>query len=278
MPTIMEQLLSTMTDEEKSVIRKKLAENPQIIADDSESSKLLAIYRGEEETPEQKAAREKADRDAAAARQAEADRIARETAAKAASSAGAGAGGGDSAGIAAELRRLSETITAQQSSFNDFKSKVITTDQLPKLGADLTKNVLALAIERADEVSTIRETHRREFGEELDRTKFEEFAKAGEDPTTHVNKYRSITDAYNAYVGERRIQAKIDKGVADGVKQKLSGQEVPGSTQQVALSPAQQVMKKAAESANKDGKSNAMVAAERLKQIARQREESATVN
>jgi len=84
----------------------------------------------------------------------------------------------------------------------------------------------------ADDIFTIRASHREEFGEVLDRKPFEDFFVA------NAPKFgNSLTVAYDAYVADKRTQKKID----DGIKLGLAAQhtrEVPGVSQPGASSPA----------------------------------------
>ena len=75
----------------------------------------------------------------------------------------------------------------------------------------------------ADEIYTIRATHSREFGEELDRATFEAYYAA--EGSKHGN---LLTDTYNAFVGEKRIAKRIAEGVQAGLAAQATA-IVPGS-------------------------------------------------
>jgi hypothetical protein len=151
-------------------------------------------------------------------------------------------------------------------SIDDRFKNVVTMDKINELGANVVGQAATQALRQADEIFTIRDTHRREFNEDWNRAEFEKFVTDNQDPATKRNRYPTLTDAYNAMVAEKRIAAKIATGIADGVKQKTSGATVPGQTTSSALSPAQQVMAKAkaAATGNADGKSNIQSAIDRL--------------
>jgi len=104
------------------------------------------------------------------------------------------------------------------------------------IAEDLVKKGIETAVGRsvnvADDIFTIRASHREEFGEVLDRKPFEDFFVA------NAAKFgNSLTLAYDAYVSDKRTQKKID----DGIKLGLAAQqtrEVPGGSQPGAGSPA----------------------------------------
>jgi hypothetical protein len=84
----------------------------------------------------------------------------------------------------------------------------------------------------ADDIFTIRASHREEFGEVLDRKPFEDFFVA------NAPKFgNSLTVAYDAYVAEKRIQKRVDAARAEGAAATAT-REVPGVSQPGASSPA----------------------------------------
>lgn len=83
-------------------------------------------------------------------------------------------------------------------------------------------NLIGVGAEVADQLYTIRASHYREFNEELDSPKFKEFF--GQNAARYGN---SLPEAYNAYVAERRTQARIDKGIADSLAMRATS-DVPG--------------------------------------------------
>jgi hypothetical protein len=89
----------------------------------------------------------------------------------------------------------------------------------------------------ADDIFTIRASHREEFGEVLDRKPFEDFFVA------NAAKFgNSLTLAYDAYVADKRTQKKIDAGIAAGLAARNTT-DVPGVSQPGASSPAGMFMK-----------------------------------
>jgi hypothetical protein len=163
---------------------------------------------------------------------------------------------------------LGELSNLVNTRFTEFEKKVITVDKLPEYEGKM----LARTIKTAHEIARIESTHEREFNEPLDLEKFnnwyEEQKKAGAN-------FGTIPMAYSAWVSDRRTEAKIAKGIEDGLKAKRSSESVPAQTTAVALSPAQQVLHDARKTSATEGKSNAVKAAERLAQLQREREGTA---
>lgn len=142
-------------------------------------------------------------------------------------------GQSDPRSAAFDLDQLNATLDSKLNTFkasleSTFDAKVkaeaktIADAQIQEAGA----RFIGIALNQADEISSIRESHKDEFGKPLDRAKFNEFvANAGKEN----RQYSSLTDAYNAYVNEDRINARIEAGV----KEKLAAQQtgdVPGAS------------------------------------------------
>lgn len=83
-------------------------------------------------------------------------------------------------------------------------------------------NLIGAGAEVADQLYSIRATHSREFNEELDSAKFKEFFQ--QNGSRYGNQ---LIPAYDAFVSERRIQAKIDKGISEGLAARATS-DVPG--------------------------------------------------
>lgn len=250
--TILEQLMALMTPEEQASIKAKIAANPQIAADDAYTTNLFGIFKGiDEGTP----AATEPPAAAAAVHVPTVPSAAAPPAAAAVSTPVAVAG--DNAAILAALSKLSTSI-------DDRFKNVVTADQLPKLGAELVNNAIAHSLRQSDELATIRETFRDEFpGEKFDKAAFEKFVLDAQDPVSKRSKYNTLTDAFDAMVAQKRMDAKIATGIADGVKQKTSSATVPGQTQSTSLSPAQQVIQKAKSASAGGAKTNLQLAIEK---------------
>ena len=83
-------------------------------------------------------------------------------------------------------------------------------------------NLIGAGAEVADQLYSIRATHSREFNEELDSGKFKEFF------LQNGSRYgNQLLPAYDAFVSERRIQARIDKGISEGLAARATS-DVPG--------------------------------------------------
>lgn len=162
---------------------------------------------------------------------------------------------------------LSELGTLLDTRFKAFEERVVTMDKLPNLEGQ----VLTKALRMSHDIARIENNHEKEFGEQLDLDKFntwyEEQKKAGAN-------FGTIPKAYDFYVQERRVEAKIKLGIEEGVKQKQSSTAVPAVTTSVALSPAQQVLHDARKTET-TGESNAQKAARRLAELAKSRDGSA---
>jgi len=252
--SVIEQLKAMCTPEEWAVVQAKIDANPVLAVNDRKMSELFSAYLGEEEPVPVVAA---------AAAAAEPAVLATVKPAVLATVTG------DSSAILAKLTELSTNLDTR---FEELDTKFV---PVAKLG-EYRNDMLASSIRAADDYAQVRESHRAEFGEPLKRDDFEKFVM---DQKTAGVGYKDMAAAHDSFVFEKRNAKKIADGIAEGVKVKTSGTNVPGSTQTVGLSPAQQVIAKAKAAAvgTGDGKSNAMAAADRLAQLRRQREDGQAV-
>lgn len=274
MATVLEQLLTLLDDDDKKGLAKKIAEHPELIADDKEAANLLAIYKGSSsDDDEAKKAKELEDQ----RKRDEQARLAKEEEDRKRAAAASTSSGSDSAAILAKLDSMNSTLDTKLKSITD---KMVSKDDLPKYREEMT----AIAIKASDDYATVREEYRAEFGKPLDRAAFEKFINdqqaAGITYRTDADGKRTgFQKAMDAFVSDDRVKLRIDKGVEEGVKQKLSGQKVPGSTGAVALSAAQQVIAKAKEKAAGGARSNLTSAIDRLSHLDRANDErNASVN
>ena len=146
--------------------------------------------------------------------------------------------GADLSAITAQLTALNQSISAK---FGDLEKKVVTKDELPKLSGEL----LTATLLNADLMTQIRLQHEREFpNEPFDLKKVNDYINE----QGKVNRrFSNVKDAYDDMVREKRVEAKIAKGIEDGVKQKTSGQSASaasGGSGPAALSPAQELIRK----------------------------------
>lgn len=162
---------------------------------------------------------------------------------------------------------LSELGTLLDTRFKAFEERVVTMDKLPNLEGQ----VLTKALRLSHDIARIENNHEKEFGEQLDLDKFNAWYE--EQKKTGAN-FGTVPKAYDVYVQERRVEAKIKLGIEEGIKQKQSSTGVPAVTTSVALSPAQQVLHDARKTET-TGESNAQKAARRLAELARSRDGSA---
>ena len=174
----------------------------------------------------------------------------------------------DSAAILKQLESISSSLSGYDAKLSAMEKKFIPVEKLGEYRSEIAGTTLKLA----DDLANIRENHREEFGERLDRNAFEKFVN---DQKAAGVGYKDLTAAHDAFVADKRVEKKIAEGVAAGVKQKTSAMEVPGQTQSVGMSAAQQVLSKArAEAAAQGGNNRAMAAAEKLRALRQGREDS----
>jgi hypothetical protein len=271
--TIIEQLSELLDADGKSKLQSVLAANPKLAVDDRRMGELFGIYMGAESDV---TGATDANADAAAAAAASGTHTASlpsaaSTTAAAVTTASTVSSTNDSAAVLAALNSL-------KSSIDDRFKNVVTMDKVNELGAGLINQAATQALRQADEIFTIRDTHQREFGEPFDRALFEKFITDNQDATTKRNKYSTLTDAYNAMVSDKRVKAEIAKGVADGVKQKLSSATVPGQTTSAGLSAAQQINAKAKKDSAAAGGSQLQSLIAKAEALDRAKQDAGAVN
>jgi hypothetical protein len=185
------------------------------------------------------------------------------------------ASGSTTTGAAGELAVVLARLEALKSDFAttlDTKLK----DYIPASKLDEYRtSLLTSAIKSADDYASVRESHRAEFNEPLDRTAFEKFVV---DQKAASVGYPSMSAAHDAFVKDKRVtaaaaaeKAKIESAVAEALKQARSSGSVPGQTQSTAMSPAQQVIAKAKAAGNGNTASNAEKVAQQLEALERNR-------
>jgi len=258
--TIIEELMSLLSPQERVALQSKLDANPRLIERDKKSAEVYTIYEGGEPEPEPVVTTPAATTSTPASAS-----VSSPAPVTAAATTSAPATADSNAAILAELQKLSSTFDAK---LDAFKKEFIPAADLAKHRGEVT----AAAIKAADDLAQIRESHRSEFGKPLDRDAFEKFVT---DQQAAGTRFKDLRAAHDLFVTKERTDAEVNKRVDEQVKQKKSAESVPGQTQSVAMSPALAVMKKAREAAKGgDGKSNAMAAAEKLAALERGREDS----
>lgn len=170
-------------------------------------------------------------------------------------------------GMAAILAKLDGLRTDIDTRLKD----VVTVDKLPGYRAEM----LAHAIKAADDYATVRESHRSEFSEPLDRTAFEKFVA---DQKAANIAYPTMSAAHDAFVKDKRVtaaaaaeKARTEAAIAEAKKQWESAARVPGQTQSTAVSAAQQVMAKARAGSGGGAETAAVRVARQLEELDRQR-------
>ena len=255
MASVLEDLMAVLTPEERAIVQAKI--DPKLVARDKKNDELFGYWTAIDsgtttETP------------AAATTTPATTETHTPALPSAAATTTTPAVTTTPAASAVDNSAILAALTSLKSSIDDRFKNVLTMDKVNEMGANLVNQAATQALKQADEIFTIRDTHQREFSEPFDRAVFEKFVTDAADPTTKRNRYATLTDAYNAMVSEKRVNAKIAKGIADGTKQVNSGRDVPGQTTSTALSPAQQVMAKARSESAGGGKTNLQKAIDQL--------------
>lgn len=175
----------------------------------------------------------------------------------------------DNSAILSKLGELSNSLNTRLA---ELSKQFVPTSELPRYRTEM----LASAIKASDDYATIREDHRAEFGKPLDRTAFEKYVS---EQTAAGARFSSMKAAHDAFVQEDRLNLRIARGVEEGIKTRKSAQSVPAQTTQIAMSPAQQVLAKARETAsNNTAGSQSSAAAARLAAMVRARESAGAVS
>lgn len=126
-----------------------------------------------------------------------------------------------------------ELTTLLNSKFDELKGQFIPVSKLP----EYEDNIITKALKLSDDYAGIREAHREEFGERLNRDEFEAYVKE------HKGQFKTMSEAHDSYVGKKRTAIEIEKGIKAGIKQRTSGTELPGQTPSSAVSPRRSVIK-----------------------------------
>jgi hypothetical protein len=129
-------------------------------------------------------------------------------------------------------KKLGNITDSVRKTTTDTVEEIIT-----KRGAELSSNASAVALRNADELNRVYRRHEKEFGEDFDSTKFNEFVE-GEMKNNH--RFSSVTAAYEDWTKDRRQEKVIanakDEGAREALKKKASD-FVPGVTPPSARSP-----------------------------------------
>jgi hypothetical protein len=144
----------------------------------------------------------------------------------------------DLSAINQQLAALSESLNTR---FSEFAKNVVTVDKLPQYRGELLETTLR----NADQMTQIRNQHEREFpNEPFDLGKVNDYINT---QSQAGRKFSDIKSAYDDMVRDKRVEARIAAGIADGVKQKKSadGAGVAGGGSGVtALAPNQELIRK----------------------------------
>ena len=177
-----------------------------------------------------------------AAAKAAADKAAADAAAKVAADAEAARKAAVSStpvDLSAITKQLSDLSASLDDRFKKLDERYVAADKLPAYRGEM----LETTIRNAHQAMQIQLAHEKEFpNEPFDLNKVNEFLN---EEGKKGHKYQDLKSAYDAMVGEKRVEARIAKGIAEGMKQKKSAESVPGQSGPSGLSPAQEAIKKA---------------------------------
>jgi hypothetical protein len=263
--TLSEELLALLDADTQAKVKAAFASKPELMVRDLKGKELLDLYDGV-------AADDTTTITTAATHTPTLPSSATTTAAGTTTVASGSTTTGAAWELAVVLARL-EALKSDFATTLDTKLK----DYIPASKLDEYRtSLLTSAIKSADDYASVRESHRAEFNEPLDRTAFEKFVV---DQKAASVGYPSMSAAHDAFVKDKRVtaaaaaeKAKIESAVAEALKQARSSGSVPGQTQSTAMSPAQQVIAKAKAAANGGGTlSNAEKVAQQLEAMERQR-------
>jgi hypothetical protein len=173
------------------------------------------------------------------------------------------AASGDTAAI---LKQLTDLNTSLETRFKQLDEKYVPVSKLPEMSGQL----LERAIRNSHQAMRIELKHTQEFpSEPFELEKVNAFLN---DAKAAGRTYPDLMSAYDDMVKEKRVEAKIKKGIEEGLKQKKSAETVPAQSGATALSPAQEAMRKA----RGDGAGNNLTdISDKLRKIKEQREASA---
>jgi hypothetical protein len=265
--TLSEELLALLDADTQAKVKAALASKPDLMVRDLKGKELLDLYDGVAADDTTTTTTTTATHTPTLPSSATTTAAGTTTVASGSTTSTTGAAGE----LAVVLARL-EALKSDFATTIDAKLK----DYIPASKLDEYRtSLLTSAIKSADDYASVRESHRAEFNEPLDRTAFEKFVV--DQKAANVG-YPSMSAAHDAFVKDKRVtaaaaaeKAKIEAAVAEALKQARSSGSVPGQTQSIAMSPAQQVIAKAKAAGNGNTASNAEKVAQQLEALERNR-------
>jgi hypothetical protein len=126
------------------------------------------------------------------------------------------------AGLDDILAKLDERLDLKLSEFEKTK------------GGQLFNNSVSTAVRVSRELGRVDQKHRADFNEDLDEEKLNSFIN---EQKTKGRSYATVGDAYEDFTRDRRIDKTVDQRVAEKLKQRQSGLDLPGTTPVSARSP-----------------------------------------
>src|ERR1700722_285671 len=214
--TLSEELLALLDADTQAKVKAALAAKPELMVRDLKGKELLDLYDGVSD-----------DTTTVTTTATHTPTLPSSASTTAAGTTTVASNGTATTGAAGELAVVLARLESLKTDINttiDAKLK----DYIPaaKLG-DYRTELLTLAIKSADDYASVRESHRAEFSEPLDRTAFEKFV--ADQKAANVG-YPSMSAAHDAFVKDKRVtaaatakQREIDDAVATAKKQWASG-------------------------------------------------------
>lgn len=158
------------------------------------------------------------------------------------------------AGLAAGLSDIEAMFDRKLGNIDERIKTQIETAVKP-LGQELFNNAVSVSMRNTRELIHVETRHEKDFGEPLDEVKFNDFVNTAK---TNGRSFSTVREAYDAYTGPRYTEKQIKDGVEEGLRQRSSGQNLPGSTPVSAKGPVSILMGRKVDGSNGTGPDTAV--------------------
>lgn len=142
------------------------------------------------------------------------------------------------AGLSAGLSDIEAMFDRKLGNIDERIKTQIETAVKP-LGQELFNNAVSVSMRNTRELIHVENRHEKDFGEALDETKFNDFVNNAK---TNGRNFSTVREAYDAYTAPRYTEKQIKDGVEEGLRQRSSGQNLPGSTPVASKGPVSILM------------------------------------